>query len=230
MMVSQNASLIKPGNLNDQSVNGFFSTRSIHSVDSVAKIAGVSRDIVYLPLQKHTNRIHILGSDLEPVVSDAVLTDRKRILIGVQVADCVPVLLYDAGKKIVGAVHAGWRGTAQLILKRAIKTMKDVFSSFAKDMRIAVGPGIRGCCYCVGDDVRKEIIRNNNYADCYHVRNGKHFIDLSTVNVNQAISCGVDKKNIWQSEECTFCSPDRFYSYRYSGGPTGRQGGYIIMW
>jgi YfiH family protein len=229
MMVSQSASLIKPANLNDQSVKGYFSTRLVHGVDSIAEIAGISRDLVYMPIQKHTNRIHILGEHLEPEVSDAVLTDRKRILIGVEVADCIPVLLYDSKKKIVGAVHAGWKGTAKRILKRAIETMKDVFGSSAKDVRIAVGPGIRSCCYCVGDDIKKKIIQNKNDEDCCRKRGGKHFVDLSTVNVNQAISSGIDKKNIWQSEECTFCSPERFYSYRYSGGTTGRQGGYIML-
>jgi YfiH family protein len=220
---------IKPEILDTSSVVGFFSSSSQNTDDGIARAAGVTGVRIYLPIQKHTNSIQIVESDLNPVVSDAVLTARKNILIGVKVADCVPILLYDINNKVIGAVHAGWRGTSGSILKKTVTTMKDIFRSSAKDIIVAIGPSIRGCCYCVGDDVAEAVFGSSVNGDLCKTRGGRQYIDLSSENVRQALLSGVSQKNIWQSDECTFCNPDRFYSYRYAGGTTGRQGGYIML-
>src|SRR4030067_1531295 len=109
--------VLEPPNLASFNIKAFFTTRIFvkdydHINDALSKELNTSKDKIYLPIQKHTNKIHILDSDHKPVVADAVLTDKKHILIGVLVADCVPVLVYDNMKGIIGAVHAGWRGTA----------------------------------------------------------------------------------------------------------------------
>jgi YfiH family protein len=196
----------------------------------IAGGAKFSGDSLFLPLQKHTNRIHVLRSGIERVIADAVITDRKGVLIGVQVADCVPVLLLDSRRFIAGAVHAGWRGTASGILKKTVEKMGEQFSSSPDDIRVAIGPSIRGCCYEVGDDVASAVEEVTGEGSYHVLRGGRSFIDLSSANMMQAISSGIPGGNIWKAMECTRCSPDRFYSYRHARGATGRQGGFIGMW
>ncbi len=224
-------SIIRPAIFDHSEVIAFFSTSLFNgNLDDISKFVNIPKNNIYLPVQKHTNRIHVLQKDFKPVVTDAVLTDKKGILIGVQVADCVPVLLNDREKGVIGAVHAGWRGTVSQILKNALREMKNRFGSSAGDILVAIGPSIRRCCYNVGSDVKNAVLKASGEGPYYHKKDGRYFIDLADANLLQALSIGIRQKNIWQSDECTFCNPARFYSYRYSNGTTGRQGGFIMMW
>jgi hypothetical protein len=223
--------IIEPPNITSADVRALFTTKaSAGDIEGVLRNLGMSECKIYLPLQRHTNRVHILESDIKPMIADAVVTDRKGLLIGVQVADCVPILLYDRRNKVIGAVHAGWRGTAKQILKTTIRIMKDRFLSNAEDIFIAIGPGIRQCCYDVEDNVKLAIMEATGSGTYYRKAGTRYFIDLPSANRIQALSAGIPRQNIWQSEECTSCNPERFYSHRYSGGHPGRQGGFIGMW
>ncbi|MEW6602917.1 MAG: peptidoglycan editing factor PgeF [Nitrospirota bacterium] len=226
---------IEPENIAFPNVRAFFTTKNISKNNNdikevLAREYCVSKDDIYLPVQKHTSNIHILESDRNPVIADAVVTNHKNILIGVLVADCVPILMFDRNKEVIGAVHAGWRGTSKKILMNALNAMCSRFNSVPADILLAIGPSIRGCSYEVGEDVISEVKGATGEGDYYRRMHGKYFIDLSTANRIQALNMGVSPLNIWQSEECTFCSPHKYYSYRYSGGGTGRQGGFIGMW
>jgi len=227
--------LIEPTNLASSHVKAFFTTRMLlkdndHIDDALSKELNISKDKIYLPIQKHTNIIHILDPDLKPVVADAVITDKKHVLIGVLVADCVPILLYDNIRGIIGAVHAGWRGTAKQIIKETVRTMQERFGSMPADISVAVGPSIKQCSYEVDEDVSNAVIEATGEGDYYRRQGNKYFIDLSSANRIQALDMGVLSKNIWQSDECTFCKPEKYYSYRYSKGLSGRQGGFIGLW
>lgn len=206
----------------------FFTTKvSGCDKDAVSKIAGIALDNIYLPIQKHTDKVLIVDYDLEPKIADAVITNRKDILIGVQVADCVPILLHDMQKNVVAAVHAGWRGTAAEILKKTIKAMTDRFYTIPSDIVIAIGPGIRWCCYGVGYEVIEAVTRVTGSGDYVIKRGEKYCLDLPTANKYQALDSGVKPEHIWMSDECTFCLPEKYYSYRYAKGTTGRQCGFI---
>jgi YfiH family protein len=164
-----------------------------------------------------------------PKVADAVLTKRKNVLLGVAVADCVPVLIYDPIRRVCGAVHAGWRGTAKGILRRTLTVMEEHFYSDLSEVLIAIGPSIRWCCYTVGRDVLDAVQSSTGNGDYYETRNGKICLDLPTANGIQAVKSGVHKEHIWVSGDCTYCYPEKYFSYRYSRGPTGRQGGFVGM-
>jgi YfiH family protein len=227
--------LIKPANMISAGTSAFFTTRNFADNNDtmsglIAEKFNISRDNIYLPLQKHTSNIHVLGSDREPVVADAVITDRRDTYIGVIVADCVPVLLCEGKDGVIGAVHAGWRGTAQQILKNTISLMSRRFHILPENILVAIGPSIRGCSYDVGKGVQSEVLRATGKGDYYRKIGEKYYLDLSSANKMQALSMGVREHNIWQSEDCTFCNPHKYYSYRYSGKSTGRQGGFIGMW
>jgi YfiH family protein len=230
--MKMNNGFIEPQNLNFSALTAFFTTRSAenNSADLIAGRYGFSKDSIYLPIQKHTDMVKVLDSHSVPAIADAVITDKKGILIGVQVADCVPILLYDKKRGVIGAVHAGWRGSAQVILKRTIRQMRESFNSSPNNISIAIGPSIRRCCYEVGDDVEASVRKVTGEGDYYTYKNNKRFIDLSCSNKVQALSMGIPEDNIWQSDECTFCAPEKFHSYRYAKKGAGRQGGFIGMW
>lgn len=252
--------IITPSVFNGFPVKAFFTTKTLDSLESgveseelkgkVSKLLNMSPENIYLPIQKHTDKVLIVDYDVEPKIADAVITNRKDILLGVQVADCVPILLYDMKKNVVGAVHAGWRGTAEKILKKTIKAMTERFYSISSDIMVAIGPAIRWCCYGVGREVIEAVVKATGYGDChrftdagrrYRIRTvpspeledyiikegGKYCLDLPTANKYQALSLGVPLENIWMSDECTFCLPEKYYSYRYAKGATGRQCGFI---
>jgi len=193
----------------------------------LSKILNINADKIYLPIQKHTDKIAVIESSLHPVIADAIITKEPGILIGVQVADCVPILLYEATKGIMGAVHAGWRGTAESILKKTIKIMLDRFVCSEDDIYIALGPAIRWCCYHVDFDVLHAVSHATGPGDYFINRVDKHCLDLPLANKYQALRVGIPEKNIWLSEDCTFCNPDKYYSYRFARGTTGRQGAFI---
>lgn len=209
-------------------VSAFFTTRTEgNGPESALETAALHHSAVYLPMQKHTDKIVVVDYDLGPKIADAVVTNRAGILIGIQVADCVPVLLYDTKKHAVAAVHAGWRGTAAEILKKTISTMSSRFYSSPDDILIAVGPSIKSCCYEVGHEVAEGVHKATGKGDYMKKKGGKYYLDLPSANRQQALAAGVPEENIWLSDECTFCMPDKYYSYRFAKGTTGRQYGFI---
>lgn len=209
-------------------IDAFFTTRSLGvQLDTISyRKNNIEPSRIYLPLQRHTSHIIILDGDMSPRVADGVITQRKNIMIGVQVADCVPVLISDPAKEVIGAVHAGWRGTAEGILRKALRMMKDVFSSDPRDILIAIGPSIKGCCYEVDEDVAESVLRARGINKIFV--SGKYYIDLQEENLEQALMEEVRRENIWLSSECTKCNPMRFYSHR-NRQDEGRQAGFIMQ-
>lgn len=181
---------------------------------------------VYRPIQRHTPDVIILDG-MERKVADGVLTDKKGIILATETADCVPILLCDPAVPVIGAVHAGWRGTALGIIRNAIKKMKEVFCSEPSRILIALGPSIHGCCYEVDEPVKRAICSQT--GSDYEPRHNKYYIDLAHENLRQALKEGIREDNIWLSGECTYCNPERFHSYRHHGAGAGRQGGLIVI-
>ncbi len=196
-------------------------------LDLIAEYYMTTKDRIYLPIQKHTDKVIVIGSSLEPVIADAVISKQKGLFIGVQVADCVPILLCDPGKQIVAAVHAGWRGTAQAILKKTIRTFCERFFSNPAHIIVAIGPSIRQCCYEVDDEVITAVSLATGNGDYVKTTGDKFHLDLAAANQLQALTMGVTEGNVWISDDCTFCNPERFFSYRFGKGLAGRQAGFI---
>jgi polyphenol oxidase len=219
--------LIYPGIFNND-VTAFFTGKTLGAdIEKICAMLSIRKEKIYLPIQRHTDNVLILDSDNSPKIADAVVTKRKGIIIGVQVADCVPVLLCDEHKGVLGVVHAGWRGTAAKIVIKTIKIMMELFNSLPGDILMAQGPSIKGDCYYVDDEVKDAVLRATGDGDYYALKNGKYCVDLPAANMLQALSLGVPAKNIWSSTECTHCNPHAYHSYRYHKDHAGRQGGFI---
>jgi YfiH family protein len=192
-------------------------------------VSSVTDMPVYFPIQEHTGHVLVLEDAGTPEVADAVITNSRGVFLGLKVADCVPILLYDPANKAVGAVHAGWRGTAKQLLKSAVKTMESAFGSDPGEVLVAIGPAIRWCCYEVGREVLDTVIRATGPGDYHMEKDGKLCLDLQSANKYQALSVKIQEQNISIADECTYCYPDRYFSYRYEKGTAGRQGGFIGM-
>ncbi len=196
-------------------------------LEMIAAIFRTAKDHIYMPIQKHTDRVMVIGSLPEPFIADAVVTNQKGRLIGVRVADCVPILLCDPVRQVVAAVHAGWRGTAEYILKKTINVFCERFFSDPDDILLSIGPSIRQCCYEVDGEVIRAVSTATGDGVYYGGRGDKFWLDLALANRLQALSAGLSEGNVWMSDDCTFCNPEKFYSYRFSKGTTGRQAGFI---
>jgi YfiH family protein len=227
--------IIHSPNISPTGVRAFFTTRYFSENHNSMREALIGESEfeegnIYLPIQKHTNQIHILESNMDPVTADAVITDRPDVLIGIVVADCVPILMYDQNSKIIGAVHAGWKGTSGGILEKSLRLMMERFKSRPDDVLVSVGPSIKKCSYEVDAQVKDAVESRTGQGNYIDQRGEKFMVDLAEANKIQALNSGVPEKNIWKSKDCTFCNPEIYYSYRYEKEATGRQGGFIGMW
>jgi YfiH family protein len=150
---------------------------------------------------------------------DALITDDLNRRIGVRTADCVPILLLDAGKHAVAAVHAGWRGTELAIVTHTIKKMHADFGTQPADIRVAIGPSIRECCYEVGPEVASQF--SLIFPEWPPVTDKQH-LDLVEANRRHLIAAGVLPSYIFDSGLCTACQLEHFFSYRREPHNPGR--------
>ncbi|HEX9918601.1 MAG TPA: peptidoglycan editing factor PgeF [Pyrinomonadaceae bacterium] len=157
---------------------------------------------------------------------DALTTDAPRVLVGVQTADCVPVLLGDARSGACAAVHAGWRGTAAEIVPAALARMRDEYGTRPEDVCACIGPAALQCCYEVGGEVLDMFRARFPYADelLAPTRPAHARIDLHRANRRQLTGAGVSPARIHTAPLCTICREDLFFSYRRDKKLHGRTG------
>jgi YfiH family protein len=104
--------------------------------------------------QVHSDVIHTLRARPDhPLRGDAFITPLPGLLLGVQTADCVPILLFDPRHRVIAAIHTGWRGTLKRIAAKTVGRMRMDFGTRPGDIVAALGPGIGRCCYEVGPEV-----------------------------------------------------------------------------
>jgi YfiH family protein len=164
-----------------------------------------------------------------PLPYDAVITDKKRVALGIWTADCLPILMVDRSKRIIAAVHAGWRGIWRGVIERTVKAMMKTFESAPTDIVAGIGPGIGPCCYEVGTDVVS--LFRNFYGDSDHLiqeREGRTYLDLSRAAQLELSKAGIPPANIEAIPLCTACREDLFFSFRRDKKP-GRQLSFIMM-
>jgi YfiH family protein len=196
--------------------------------------------------QIHSDVVHFFDSPpAAPCRGDALTTNRPDLLLAVQTADCVPILFVDLRNRAVAAVHAGWRGTLQRIVTKAIGKMHMHFGTKPANVLAAIGPSIGGCCYEVGTEVASAFQSQfPNASDWFdELRTGdepnplqwlnmkppghqpppkKVLLDLRKANRAQLVEAGLPTRNISVSDLCTACRRDLFFSHRKEAGITGR--------
>jgi YfiH family protein len=149
-------------------------------------------------------------------VGDALTSRTPGFLIGVRTADCVPVLLADPTTHAVAAVHAGWKGTALAIVRRAVERMAAEYGSDPTHLVAAIGPAIGKCCYEVGPEVCAAL------RPFFPEPTSLQHVDLTEANRRQLVAAGLSAENIDTAGLCTKCG-SQFHSFRRDRDAAGRQ-------
>ena len=162
---------------------------------------------------------------------DALVTDLPGLALTISTADCLPILIADPRRRVVAAVHAGWRSTVRCIAHRAVRTMEERYETDLRDCVAALGPGIRGCCYEVDAPVIEPLARAlPAWGACARDAGGGRWkLDLAAANRLMLEASGVDPAAIQDAGLCTRCRQDLFYSYRGQGAQTGRMMNAILL-
>ena len=149
---------------------------------------------------------------------DGMVSAEAGAFLTVYSADCLPLLLFDPHKRIVGAVHAGWRGTLLGIAELAVESMKREFSSDPGQIRVMAGPSIRSCCFEIREDVSALFLDNDPlWEGCIVSTGGKMRLDLHRINRYQLVRAGVLEGHLSLDAPCTHCHSDRLPSFRREG-------------
>jgi polyphenol oxidase len=206
--------------------------------------------------QIHSDIIHAVDSaPSSQMAGDGLITNTPGLLLGIQTADCLPIILVDPRRHAIGVFHAGWRGTVQRIVEKGVGEMQRCFGTHPRDLKAAIGPGIHDCCYEVGREVREQFESQFAYAgklfreveESDPVREKypllfltarppghsalpeKIYLDLVEANRRQLLAACVPAKSIEASPLCTSCRTDLLFSYRAERGKTGRMMGVVGM-
>jgi len=180
------------------------------------------------PRQNHSDKVTVINSEnksAELVGTDALITNEPGIFVCVQTADCVPILLFDTRKKVVAAIHAGWRGTVSKIALKTVQKMTEVYDSNPDDIVAGIGPSINMHAYEVGDEVISAVEANfNNAASLLKpsLNEGHAYLDLWEANRTVLEESGISEENIELMGLCSYEHPDLFFSARRDGKETGR--------
>lgn len=174
---------------------------------------------------------HDLCDDVE-YEADGLVTDIPGVALTIFSADCIPILLYDPERRVIAAVHAGWRGTALGIAARAAEKMAAVYGCVPSDLRAAIGPGISSCCFETLADVPNAMTAALGAAALPYLAsmsNGKYKVDLKGLNALWLGNAGVPPSHIVSDPECTRCHPEKYWSYRTHRDHRGSQAAMIQL-
>lgn len=194
---------------------------------------GIEDSYLLLPRQTHGTECVVVDEALLAMAHeererllhgvDAIITAIPRLCIGVSTADCVPLLLCDLRKRVVAAVHAGWRGTVARIAEKALQTMSSRYGCNASDVRVVIAPSISPDAFEVGDEVYDAFSDEGFPMERIACRYGeKWHIDLWEANRLQLLECGVREESVEVCGICTFSNVERFFSARRLGIDSGR--------
>lgn len=204
----------------------------------LAYAMGIDPDKIFLANQVHGDQVLLLDEDPPEAVTkyqhldyDAIITNRKGVAIGVLTADCLPIMLYDPKKEVIGIIHAGWRGTCLNVVGNVISKLKKAFEVDPQDLVVGLGPSIGQCCYEVDVKVVRAIKNSTSRWKEFlkPLRANKYTMDLVGLNIHQLLQAGVPEANIVKINACTACNSKLFFSHRASKGKTGRQLNFIQL-
>lgn len=190
---------------------------------------------IVLSHQVHENTVRVVtdadcqGLDHQAYPEcDGLITNTPGLALVVFTADCTPILLHDPVTGAVGAVHAGWRGTALDICGKAVEAMVSAFGCDPGNIRAAIGPNIGFCCFETREDVPNAMVEafGNAVQKWIRPQKGKFYVNLKEINRYALLRAGVRKIEV--SESCTVCESHRFWSHRVTKGQRGSQGAVIL--
>jgi polyphenol oxidase len=161
--------------------------------------------------------------------ADIIFTDNPHVSLFMRFGDCVPILLHDPHKKVIGIAHAGWMGTLRGVVGAAVQGMQSHYGCKPENIIAGIGPSIGIDHYEVGADVVSQFREKyNHHADhILQTRDGSTYLDLWEANAIQLKNAGVEQVQI--SGVCTACHLDDWFSHRAEKGKTGRFGALMTL-
>jgi len=180
--------------------------------------------------QVHSNivkRVDENDTFLNPPTCDAVITDKKDTPLMVMVADCSPILFYDAVKEVIAVAHAGRAGAFSNIVKNVLDSFQNDFGSNMEDITVVVGANIKKCCYEVGEEIFFEA-KTLHLQKHLQKKETSYFLNISTILKEQLLNANIPEQNIEFIQECSSCRVDKYFSYRKER-KTGRFCGVIYL-
>ncbi len=203
----------------------------------LARAFGINQEALVTPRQVHGSDILVINEPNEDfshflsVEGDAVITNQRNVMIGVCVADCVPILLCDPKNKVIAVVHAGWKGTAAKLVSKTVAGMQAEFGSDPAVLQAAIGPCIQKCCYEVDEPVKAAFQKDTAMWDlCAELKSpGKWQLDLAAANRELLLLAGLSTDSVQVSDQCVCCRSEQFFSYRRDKEESGRQMGFIML-
>ena len=214
----------------------------LKNFNEIANVFNTTLDNFYHAYQNHTTNVKVVKDedrgkgvikDRDNGEYDAFITDCKKLVIYVSVADCVPIYLYDKVNNAIAIIHAGWRGTNGNIVKNTINEMINCYNTNPKDIIACIGPSICRDCYEVSDDLFNEFSKNYNDEFLnkvfYKNTNDKLYLDLWEANKLNLINEGVKNENIDITNICTYNNKELLFSHRRLGNKRGNMGAFIMI-
>jgi len=182
--------------------------------------------------QIHSDIIQLMDEIPEKKLKgDAMITRLPLLFLIIQSADCLPVLFVDEPRKVIAAVHCGWRGTCRRVVQKVIQRMKSHYGCHPSSLLVALGPCIESECYEVGENVYQCFENgglSTEFFKKHPLRKGKYLFDLRGANLYQMINIGIEEKNIFSIGLCTHCH-ESLLSFRRDNEKAGRMLSFIGM-
>lgn len=203
-----------------------------HNRQLFCQYHNIEREMLFIPRQTHTSNIKHIQPDIDLEDTDGLITNIKGSCIGINTADCLPVLIYDPTHHVAATLHAGWRGLVGRIVTKGIEMMKCNFGSEASDLLCAVGPAISTEIYEVGDELKPQFAEagfpiNEIFID--RADWTKSHLDLKAAVRFELLNCGVKDENIEISDICTYQHSSKYFSARKLSINSGRIFSGIIL-
>jgi len=190
----------------------------------VYRYLSIGENQVALMKQVHGGRISVVKSGGKFSSTDGLITSKSNLMLGVLVADCIPLLLFDPSYNIIGAVHCGWRSVSACIAEKALRIFTEEFGTHPEDVIAAMGPSAGSCCYEVGEDVA-ELLQVSSVMK----RDEILYADLRAELCDHLLMAGLNIRNIEIFPDCTICNEKLYFSHRRDNSKAGRMMGYIMI-
>ncbi|MFC1538765.1 peptidoglycan editing factor PgeF [Candidatus Latescibacterota bacterium] len=190
----------------------------------IHKFLHIERNRTALMEQVHGSNIAVVSEGGRYPLTDGLITSKPNIMLGVLIADCIPLLLNDSKLNVIGAIHCGWRPIVDGIAKKAIEIFVGQLGSDLSSVTAILGPSAGPCCYEINGELASQLKQSSVIK-----RNGKLYADLRSELCFNLMRAGINQSNIEVIHDCTICNGSLYFSHRRDGINAGRMMGYIML-
>ncbi|MBE6048265.1 MAG: peptidoglycan editing factor PgeF [Clostridium sp.] len=219
---NENTKVVFTTALEDKSYNRN-TEEGVKNLQDLKKQFGVS-NVVYVKQIHSDIVISYNGEDEKQIIQnegDAIITNVKDAIIGVFTADCTPVIIVDDKKKVIAAIHSGWKGTFKSITKKTIKKLISEYDVKVEDLKVYIGPHIRQCCYEISEELKEKFLIEKGIEE-QRLFKGRN-LSMEECILEDLRECNIKEENINSIDLCTHCEKEiPLFSYRGSNGDYGR--------